>query len=163
MMLIVEWIILMFSLLCVVCQDFKTRMINVFFPLIIFCFSAHLLWKRIGVVFWDIVLVNTAFFLIIFSLLFIYISIKNKTLINPFKNYFGLGDFIFFICITPFFSGLHFLMYFVFSMIFSIFCHLMFKSRLLEDSIPLAGCASLLLLLVLLSDCIFKSDFIIII
>lgn len=163
MMLIVEWIILVSSLLCIVYQDFKSRMINVFFPLMIFCFSAHVLWQKIGVSFWDIVVINAGFFLVIFSFLFAYLSVKNKAIINPFKNYFGLGDFMFFICITPFFSGLHFLMYFVFSMLFSIFCHLVLKKRFLKDSIPLAGCASMLLLLVLLSDGIFKSDFIIII
>lgn len=79
-------------------------------------------------------------------------SVKNKKIINPFQTYFGIGDFLFYIAVAPLFLTFNFILYFILSMLFSIIMFLLLRKKMKEETIPLAGFASLLLLALIASD-----------
>ncbi len=79
-------------------------------------------------------------------------SVKNKKIINPFQTYFGMGDFLFYIAVAPLFITYNFILYFILSMLFSIIMFLLLRKKMKEETIPLAGFASLLLLALIASD-----------
>lgn len=141
----------MILLLLLFLQDWKYRRIHVVLPVLIFIssfFSVDLkmnsLTKVIGL--------NVFFFTLTLSILVIYMSIKNKKFLNPFQNYFGLGDFLFYICISPLFLIKNYILYFVLSMIFSILLQFGLKKIVNHDSVPLAGFSSVFLVLVIVKD-----------
>jgi hypothetical protein len=84
-----------------------------------------------------------------------YMSFKNKRFLNPFQNYFGLGDLLFYMAITPFFMLKSYVIFFIMSMIFAVVLYFVFKKKM-SDTIPLAGFSSLLLLIVLIIDLFFN-------
>lgn len=108
--------------------------------------------KLKGLFFAGIVIRNSLFFLFTLFVLVVYMSIKNKDFLNPFSNYFGFGDVLFYISVTPLFLLNNYVFFFIGSMIFSIFLHTIFKRRMKHDSIPLAGFSAIFLALVLLVD-----------
>jgi hypothetical protein len=79
-------------------------------------------------------------------------SLKNKKFINPFTNYFGLGDFLFFLSVTPLFLTYNFILFFILTFVFSIILQILFQKRMKEKTIPLAGFSALLLMLLVLKD-----------
>ena len=145
----------MVSLLLIVIQDLKYRHIHVFLPLVIFVVALCFLYIK-GLRDYTIPIYNIGFFILIFTVLIIYMSIKNKSYLNPFTHYFGLGDVLYFIAITPFFVLHNYILFFIFSMLFAIVLKLLFKSKMKNDSIPLAGFSALLLLLFIGSDLLFN-------
>jgi hypothetical protein len=104
----------------------------------------------------ELIAINCGLFLFIFLVLIAYMSIKNKAFLNPFKNYFGMGDLLFYLAITPFFLLSNYVLFFIISMIFSIVIFLIFKKIMHKESIPLAGYASILLILFLGKDLLFN-------
>ena len=145
---------LVLSLLMVLLQDLKYRNIHVVFPILIFVFSGLLFHKKA----WlspVIYLTNAAFFTVILIVLIVYMSIKDKKFVNPFTHYFGLGDLLFYLSITPLFATYHYVLFFILSMLFAIILHLSFKKIIKGDAIPLAGFAALLLLLLIGKDLLF--------
>jgi hypothetical protein len=98
------------------------------------------------------ILYNAAFFLVILGLLVLYMSIKNKQFSNPFLNYFGLGDLLFFLCITPLFVLRQFVLFFILSMVFAIGMQLALRRTMKHETVPLAGFAALFLLLIIAKD-----------
>jgi hypothetical protein len=79
-------------------------------------------------------------------------SWKNKGFLNPFEHYFGLGDLMFYLAITPLFLLKNYVIYFIGSMLFSILLQLGLKKRMKHETVPLAGFASLLLVVLILKD-----------
>jgi len=79
-------------------------------------------------------------------------SLRNRKLLNPFSNYFGLGDLLFFLSVTPLFLTYNFILFFICAMVFSIMLQLAFQRKMNEKTIPLAGFSALLLLLLLVKD-----------
>lgn len=132
-------------------QDLKSRQIHVILPVGVFFTSGYLYVDRYGFNF-KMVLFNIVFFLTTFLGLTLYMSIKHKTILNPFKHYFGLGDLIFFLSITPMFVLYNYIVFFIISMVFSMVLFLVFKPKLKEPTVPLAGFSALLLLLVIAYD-----------
>jgi hypothetical protein len=142
---------LLLSLGAVVFQDLKFRRIHIILPLLTFIFSLLLSSRKIGFSS-AVYFTNMMFFLIIVGILVLYMSLKNKKLLNPFANYFGLGDLLFFLAVTPLFLTNNFVVFFIFSMLFSIMMQLMFKKMMKETTIPLAGFSALLLILFIFKD-----------
>lgn len=103
-----------------------------------------------------IYLMNALFFIIVLAFLIVYMSLKNKKIINPFANYFGLGDLLFYIAVTPLFVTYNYIVYFILSMVFAIVLQLSFKKMMKYDTIPLAGFSALLLLLIMVKDLLFS-------
>lgn len=141
---------LSFTLLFVFFQDWKYRRIHVLLPAIIFILS-------IGVIGFNTLLLknilfNGAFFLVTLSLLVLYMSIKNKQFLNPFNHYFGLGDLLFYIAVTPLFFLPNFILFFIFSMIFALVLQIALKKFIHENTVPLAGFSALFLIIILIKD-----------
>ncbi|MBN9285313.1 MULTISPECIES: prepilin peptidase [unclassified Flavobacterium] len=138
-------------LLLMVFQDWKNRTIHVALPLLVFVLSLLLIKQEYSSV-WMITAYNAGFFLITFVILILYMSWKNKQFLNPFEHYFGLGDLLFYLAITPLFLLKNYVVYFIFSMLFSIVLQLGLKKIMKHRTIPLAGFASLLLLILMAGD-----------
>ncbi|PZO26773.1 MAG: hypothetical protein DCF13_13195 [Flavobacteriaceae bacterium] len=139
------------SLGIVFIQDLKFRRIHVLLPVLIAVFS-FLLLKSSFANFYRDMIQNIVIFLFIFLILIVYMSVKNKKIINPFQTYFGMGDFLFYIAVAPLFITFNFILYFILSMLFSIIMFLLLRKKMKEETIPLAGFASLLLLALIASD-----------
>lgn len=79
-------------------------------------------------------------------------SLKNKHFLNPFQNYFGLGDLLFYICIAPLFNLKNYILYFILSMFFAICLQFTLRKKMKHDTVPLAGFSALFLFLILAMD-----------
>lgn len=147
-----DWIVsgLLMCLAGVLFQDLKYRKIHIVLPLLLFVFSI-VLFNKTGMKY-TVYVINLSFFLMIIGILVLYMSIKNKKLLNPFAHYFGLGDLLFFIGITPLFLPFNFILFFILAMIFSIALQFVFKKVMTDNTIPLAGFSALLLMLFILKD-----------
>ncbi|MFP9100755.1 hypothetical protein ACLI09_17025 [Flavobacterium sp. RHBU_24] len=124
----------------------------------VFIASAVLLYKKTGYAGLSIVIYNVILFAVIFFALVGYMIIKQGVLKNPFRHYFGLGDLLFYISVTPLFTIKLYLLYFILSMVFAIILCYVLRSLIKPDSIPLAGFSALLLLgFLAFQFCGFKS------
>jgi len=142
---------LLFCLLVVFIQDWKLRKINILLPLAIFTLSYLLIpIKNVDLV--KIAGYNIVFFLITLSILTLYMSLKSRKFLNPFVHYFGLGDLLFYIAVTPLFLLKNYILYFILSLVFSILMQFGLKKISKENTVPLAGFSALFLFLVLMKD-----------
>lgn len=142
---------ILFCLLIVFIQDWKYRKIHIGLPLAIFIFSFYIISKgNLSLI--KICLYNAFFFLITLGILIVYMSVKNKRYLNPFQNYFGLGDLLFYIAISPLFELKNYILFFIFSMIFAIGLQIGLKKMIQENTVPLAGFTALLLLILIIKD-----------
>lgn len=141
-------------LLCLVLvfiQDIKYRKIHVILPIVIFIVSFFLIpLKKYDLL--EILLFNTGFFFITLGILTLYMSLKSKKFLNPFEHYFGLGDLLFYVAVTPLFLLKNYILYFILSLVFAILLQFGFKKIIREETVPLAGFASLFLFIILLKD-----------
>ncbi|WP_394853501.1 prepilin peptidase [Flavobacterium capsici] len=138
-------------LIAIVYQDLKQRKIHVVLPIMIFVFSLIVAKNKIDLS-TKIILTNLFFLIIVISSLVVYMSLKNKKFLNPFANYFGLGDFLFYVAITPLFFTFNYLLFFIFSMLFSIIMQLVLRKVMAEKTVPLAGFSSILLIAIMVND-----------
>ncbi len=142
---------LLLSLVVLLFQDLKFRKIHIALPILVFLFSVILFNGRTEMRY-TVYILNIAFFLLIIGILVLYMSLKNKKLLNPFVHYFGLGDLLFFISITPLFLPYNFILFFILAMIFSIILQFVFRKVMTDKTIPLAGFSALLLMLFIVKD-----------
>ncbi|WP_349238953.1 prepilin peptidase [Flavobacterium yafengii] len=149
----VAYIGLLFCLLIVFLQDWKYRRIHVGLPLAIFFFSFYLIQHENKILV-KIIVYNLFFFLLTLSILIIYMSLKTRKFLNPFQNYFGLGDLLFYVAIAPLFLLQNYILFFIFSMIFAIGLQLGLKKIIQENTVPLAGFSALLLFILIIKDMI---------
>ncbi len=147
-------IILCISLVVIFWQDSKMRHIHVSLPVLVFA-SAYFLTNYLQNNF-KLIGVNVLFFSITIALLTLYMSLKNKTFLNPFQNYFGLGDLLFYIAITPLFLLYNYVLFFITSLLFAIVMQFVLRKWIKKDSVPLAGLSALLLLLIITKDIWFS-------
>lgn len=153
-----EWLyaVLLVCLIFIFIQDIKYRLVHVVLFILVFVSSVllvndlplNLIIKKISY--------NAFFFLLIFFVLFVYMSFKNKKIVSPFKYYFGLGDFIFYLAITPLFYLKNYIIFFIISMLWALLIHGLITFYNKKDiTIPLAGYTALLLQLLLLFELFF--------
>ncbi|MFB9097199.1 hypothetical protein ACFFVF_11780 [Flavobacterium jumunjinense] len=83
-------------------------------------------------------------------------SLKNKSFLNPFQNYFGLGDLLFYIAITPLFVLYNYVLFFITSLLFAIVMQFVLRKWIKKDAVPLAGLSALLLLFIITKDIFFS-------
>ena len=145
---------MLLCLLLVFFQDWKYRRIHVLWPIAIFSFSFYLINRETPFLF-NIIGSNILFFAITLSVLTLYMSIKNKRFLNPFQNYFGLGDLLFYIAITPLFLLQKYILFFILSMIFAIAMQTGLNKFMKHETVPLAGFSALFLFAVIVKDIVF--------
>lgn len=144
-------IILLLCLVFVFIQDWKFRKIHVVLPLVIFIISFFLIpIKKYELA--EIVFYNTFFFLITLGFLTLYMSLKSKQFLNPFLHYFGLGDLLFYIAVSPLFLLKNYILFFILSLVFAIVMQFGLKKIIKENTVPLAGFSALFLCIVLMKD-----------
>lgn len=144
-------IILCFCLIAVFIQDWKYRRIHIVLPILIFSLSIILISLK-SIVLIKIIILNIVFFLITLSILMIYMSVKSKKFLNPFQHYFGLGDLLFYVAISPLFLLKNYILFFILSLLFAILMQFGLKKIIKEKTVPLAGFSSLFLFIILLKD-----------
>lgn len=144
----------MLCFLIVFIQDWRYRRIHLVLPIIIFVLSYFAIERKHKSII-NIMGFNLAFLLITLSFLIIYMSLKNKKILNPFQNYFGIGDLLFYIAVTPLFLLKNYILFFILSMVFAIVLQIILRKVISEKTVPLAGFTAVFLLLLVLSDTIF--------
>jgi len=134
-------------LLGITYQDFKERKVYLWLLIIT---GSTLTLLFFSSTYFKIYLINIGInaIAIVFLILMLlwYTKYKLKT---PFKEAFGLGDLLFFICIAISFPTATFIVLFTFSLFFAALVFLLTKHLLHEKSIPLAGLQASFLFLII--------------
>ena len=139
--------IILLGLFACVYQDIKDRMIHVLWFVVIF--SATISVNYVFANNWFDTLLSLIFLGVNVSVLFVYISLKNKKITNILETHLGLGDILFFIAVIPLFSVRNFVLFFILGMFVSMTLHLLFNRFQKHLTIPLAGYLSLFLISIL--------------
>ncbi|WP_420571666.1 hypothetical protein [Kordia sp.] len=122
-------------------QDIKERSVYWFLFLIVACTAGYLYYTQTFLaLFWRTSIINIGVISMILLVLQTYAKLKLKT---DLKNVFGLGDALLFLGLCVAFPIASFIIFFVFSLLFSLILHFVLKNRMQENSIPLAGYMSL--------------------
>jgi hypothetical protein len=145
-------VIIILCLITMLIQDLKYRHIHFTLPLILFCAAISILIidYRGSLL---LILYNCIFFILVFLILTIYLSSKERSFVNPFEKHFGFGDLLFYIAVSPLFLFTNYILFFIGSMMFSILAYAILRVK--HETIPLAGYASLLLIMVIMKDIFF--------
>ncbi len=145
---------LVFVFFSIFYQDVKTRYVHVLlFPAIALLAGFVHYSKTIYPVFLYNIGFNFLVTLTILGILFLYSKLVLK---SPFLNHtFGLGDLLLFAALSVAFPVYTFIILFVFSILFSMVIHPLFKSGSTQPTLPLAGYMSLFFALVFLINIFF--------
>ena len=149
------YLLLVCCLVPIVYEDFRYRAIHwIWIALLI------LILLMGGPVESKALLSNFSFIGIQLFLLTIYFSIKHRQWINITRDYLGIGDILFFIPLCFLFSPDGLILFFVSSMILSLIGALFFISlkRTTCFTVPLAGCMSIPLILLLCTAFFYEID-----
>ncbi len=155
-MLLIADLLIFFSLIVIVFQDFKQRQISWFLiPLALTGVLIRSMTSENNNL--NNFLFNITFISVQLVLLTIYFSIKNKKFLNIIDTCLGLGDVLFFVVVSAFFSPLNFIVFYVCSMILTltgiIVYNLLSKKR--TKDIPLAGAMAVVLIVLLTTTLVF--------
>lgn len=151
--MILTIVVIILCLLLMFLQDLYFRKIHFLAPVAVFLASGYITVPIYGREFMlQNILYNILLLSVILFFLIIYMSLKKRGFANPFKNYFGLGDLLMYLSILPLFTVQNFLLFFIASMIFAVALQFLFIKSPSTATIPLAGFASLLLILVVVKD-----------
>lgn len=125
-------------------QDLKDRSIHwVTIPLL---FGSLLWWQNFSVPSLIETVKNLLFIVVLLFFLTVYISFKHRSFQNITKSYFGWGDVLFLLAITPTFSNQTFMLFFIGCTILVLIISLiMMKLNPFFTVIPYAGLFALLL------------------
>jgi len=145
-MLVIVKLVLVVTLLLVFYQDVKERKAYWFaFPIIALCCGFLFYQNSLLELFYGSIVINLIFIGVLLTIIYLYSKFKLKT---DFKNTFGLGDTLLFLALAFSFSSVSFITLFVFSLIFALVLHLLFKKKSKLQTVPLAGYMSLFFCLV---------------
>ena len=149
------FIVLVMCLILVAVQDLKCRKIHIVLPVVVFISSCLISLKTISYKY--TILPNITFVIVVISFMVMYMTLKYRAFKNPFKYYFGLGDLLFYLSITPLFLLNQFVVYFIGSLVVSLLIFMIFKGKIQSDSIPLAGFCAIFLLTIITLDKLINS------
>ncbi|MFL9843547.1 hypothetical protein [Flavobacterium rhizosphaerae] len=152
-----EALILGICLALITWQDAKFRQVHISLLIIMFLVSFYNSYLQLGNLSIKISGFNILFFFLTFGLMVAYISIKNNSFNNPFTHYFGLGDVLFYVAVSPLFVNRYYVLFFICSLLFSMLLHAVFKKVSKHNTVPLAGYAAFLLLLIISCDVLTDS------
>jgi hypothetical protein len=97
-------------------------------------------------------LVNIAVVLLILLVLTVYLWLRNGRVLNPTKDYLGIGDILFFGVVACYLSVLNFIIFFNVSLLCAILLYLLFRRVTKSKYIPLAGFQALVFIVFLVGD-----------
>lgn len=158
--------LLVFLFCVIVFQDFKFRAISWFLlPLL----AAVLFYKASTVLAYPIIfkylVFNVSFLIIQFVGLTIYMSLRNKKIVNIIDSSIGLGDLLLLVVLCFAFSPANYILFYTCSSIFTLIGFVVYKllSKMETIEIPLAGAQSCFLVLLIafnffFSPVLFYSD-----
>ncbi len=134
------------TLAAIIYEDFRFRAIHWYWLVLLGIFAYCYSTAPTSDIF-----ANFGFLFIQIAGLTAYFSIKNKRLVNIVDAQIGLGDILFFIPLCLLFKPTLFLAFFVISLLGSLIGFLLIQKFWLKklETIPLAGCMSIFLLLFL--------------
>ena len=143
-------------------QDVKARQVSfILFPILfLLTICVTNIVKPFEMVVSDMLMIM-GFITIQLAAIVLYLLLKFRKLLNPFRGYLGTGDLLFWFAIAPLFSFVNFLLFFVVSLLFSAIVFVSFKRLFVPKStiraklIPLAGMQAAFLLLLLLFNRLF--------
>lgn len=147
---------LLLLLLTVVLQDFKHRLISwPLIPLLFMCFFAHGLINTSMPELLRFALFNSTFIILQLLLLTLYVSIKQKKVINIINSSLGLGDVLFLAVITIAFSPINFILFYLIALVFTLISYRIYIAihSSASKEIPLAGIMSVAMMILILADC----------
>lgn len=130
-------------------QDLRSRAIWWFLPPLLFASFILLKWSGLDIV---AILLNMAFVTMMIGLLTIYARFRFGKLENPFKSYFGLGDYLYLLALTPLFPLQGFIWFFTAGTIIVLMVHLVVMLFSKDRTIPYAGYFSLFTAFYLVMD-----------
>ncbi len=139
-------------LLGIAWQDFKFRAVYWWlFVLLLMGLMAMKVMEHNWLVMWADLRYDVSFLGLQLLFLTGYFSVKEGSLVNIFKAYFGLGDLFFLLSITVYFSFFNYVMYYLISLLLIIIISVGLKSWVKNPNpkIPLAGEQALLLLILM--------------
>ncbi|MDF3026952.1 MAG: hypothetical protein K0S23_1259 [Fluviicola sp.] len=126
-------------LITILYQDFRYREIWWFTPPLLLISG---FWYKWDIINWEYFLYNFLFIGVLIGFLVIYVRIRFGST-NLFKDYFGLGDVLVLLAITPLFGFPFFIYFFTFSTIVSLIGYVLMSLFKAQKSIPYAGYISL--------------------
>lgn len=160
----IESIAILLSLI-IFYQDMKERAVSWFlFPALAVSIFLLTIFKNNFEIILSNILFNLGFIALQIISLTLWISFKNKRFVNIFTNYFGVGDLLFFIAISSYFSPVNFVLFFVISLLSILVLWIFVSKRIRERNIPLAGLMSAVMTIVFVlnfafPEICFQNDF----
>jgi hypothetical protein len=133
---------MMIALLAIAVQDFKFRAVYWWlFPVLMSCLALVKGTERNFALLVQDFLSNIVFLSVQFLFLSVYFSLKERRMVNILNGYLGLGDVLFLIAITAYFSFLNYLVFYLATLfgIIAISLFVKWKYEMNEQKIPLAG------------------------
>lgn len=135
-------------------QDLRSRAIWWFLPPVLFAAFVLLRWEFLSLA---TIAYNAVFVTALIGFLVVYVRLRFGKLENPFQNYFGLGDYLFLLALTPLFPFRGFVWFFTAGTIAVLLVHLVVLLFRNNRTIPYAGYFSLFTALYLVADTLSPS------
>lgn len=139
----------MTSLVAMIYQDLKSRAIHWIFILLLSVSSGLLTYLQGNLNLYNVG-VSLTFVIVLFSVVFIFLYVKNGNGIRSMKESIGLGDVLYLLAIIPLFHFRNYILYIIAGMFASILIYALTQKVRKEDTVPLAGYLSMLLLPILI-------------
>lgn len=136
-------ILLVVTLVILFIQDIKHRLVHV--GLLILLLFITLVYWYINNFEIRLLLFNFAFIIVNLGSLKLYTIMTKKEKTDDLIYGLGLGDILFFIAITPLFSTLNYILFFISGLFVSMLTHLLVSIKTKNKLIPLAGYLSIYL------------------
>ena len=159
--MILIWIVIFFSLSGIIFQDFRSRMVYIFwFPVLIVSFLIiHFQNELPYLIIKKSIFFNLLFLVIQFLVLTIYFSLREKTWINITRDLLGLGDIFFIMSVAFYFSFINFFLFYLSSLIYAIVAWTLWLSitNKKDTRIPLAGLQGVFFIFFVLGDWFYTS------
>jgi len=149
------YLIIVLTCLFISAQDFKFRAVYWWLFPLLFLSLCLLTYSRNGASQTNAnLLANIGFVLIQLLFLSIYFSVEQRKLVNIFAHHFGIGDLLFLLSVTVYFSLFNYILFYVTSLMMVIVFTLVLNhlAKKTDPKIPLAGEQALLLILFMAID-----------
>lgn len=141
-----DWVLIVL-LAVIFVQDLRERKMYLFLPFLVLITCGLIAYFKHGSL--NIPTMISSVLILVF--LWIYVRIRFKST-RLFKDYFGLGDALFLIAISPLFTLQHYFWFIAISSLFSLLLFIVVRQFKRINSIPFAGYVSLVLCTLILTN-----------